>query len=318
MNQEDNNKKRPAEEAASNPRGSTMDGLVAVAAAAAAMNNGGEKEKKPQKKRKSNNDNTGTGTGQQNVSAARARRLEQNRKAAIESRRRKKVMVAELQRSVTFYTKANENLKKANEELEKSLMIAKQKLLGQKDDNDQSVAASGGLKTPEEERSVEGKSSPEEAPKIEQQTVPITVDAPVSTAQQIASFQPPVNVSVADQANLTAMQAVYENMGYPTATARSVAGLFSQVGATGLNDMPPPPTDDSESAGDEYIKSLEKFAMERTAEANAATLAANTAIRIANWHKMMKMNASPVMCTSSDDKTTPPPESSSSVNKKKD
>lgn len=287
-----------------------MDGLVAVAAAAAAMNNGGEKEK-PQKKRKPNN----TNTGQQNVSAARARRLEQNRKAAIESRRRKKIMVAELQRSVTFYTKANENLKKANEELEKSLVLAKQKLLSQKDDDDKSVAASGGLKTPEEERSVEGKSSLE-APKIEQQTVPITVDAPVSTAQQIASFQPPVNASLADQAHLTAMQAVYENMGYPTAAARSVASLFSQTGA-GLNDMPPPPTDaDAEGAGDEYIKSLETFAMERTAAANAATLAANTALRIANWHKMMKMNASPVMCTSSENKTTPPPESSSSVNKK--
>ncbi len=290
-----------------------MDGLVAVAAAAAAMNNGGEKEK-PQKKRKNNNSNT----GQQNVSAARARRLEQNRKAAIESRRRKKVMVAELQRSVTFYTKANENLKKANEELEKSLMLAKQKLLSQKDDDDddKSVAASGGLKTPEEERSVEGKSSPE-APKIEQQTVPITVDAPVSTAQQIASFQPPF---LADQAHLTAMQAVYENMGYPTAAARSAASLFSQFGA-GLNDtnppVPPPPTDaDAEDAGDEYIKSLETFAMERTAAANAATLAANTALRIANWHKMMKMNASPVMCTSSENKTTPPPESSSSVTKK--
>lgn len=288
-----------------------MDGLVAVAAAAAAMNNGGEKEK-PQKKRKNNN----SSTGQQNVSAARARRLEQNRKAAIESRRRKKVMVAELQRSVTFYTKANENLKKANEELEKSLMLAKQKLLSQKDvDDDKSVAASGGLKTPEEERSVEGKSSPE-APKIEQQTVPITVDAPVSTAQQIASFQPPVNASLADQAHLTAMQAVYENMGYPTAAARSAASLFSQFGP-GLNDMPPAPTDaDAEGAGDEYIKSLETFAMERTAAANAATLAANTALRIANWHKMMKMNASPVMCTSSENKTTPPPESSSSVNKK--
>lgn len=295
-----------------------MDGLVAVAAAAAAMNNGGEKEK-PQKKRKNNNTNTNN-TGQQNVSAARARRLEQNRRAAIESRRRKKVMVAELQRSVTFYTKANANLKQANEELEKSLMLAKQKLLSQKDDgDDKSVAASGGLKTPEEERSVEGKSSPE-APKIEQQTVPITVDAPVSTAQQIASFQPPVNASLADQAHLTAMQAVYENMGYPTAAARSAASLFSQFGA-GLNDtnppVPPPPTDaDVENAGDEYIKSLETFAMERTAAANAATLAANTALRIANWHKMMKMNASPVMCTSSENKATPPPESSSSVNKK--
>ena len=295
-----------------------MDGLVAAAAAVAAATNNNSDGKKKRK-----NNNTG---GEQNVSAARARRLEQNRRAAIESRRRKKVMIAELQRSVTFYSKANENLKKANEELEKSLLQAKQKLLGRKED-DQSAVASEGLKTPEEERSVvEDKSSPE--PKIEQQTgVPAV--AAVPTLQQIASLKPPpVNAALADQAHLTAMQAVYENMGYSSAAERTAASVFSQFGTTtGLTDAkkpdhhvaPPAAVIDAGavSASDEYIKSLEQFAMEKTAAANAATLAANTALRIASWHKMMKASSGQQMSSSSD-KSPPPPESSSSssVNKK--
>ena len=62
------------------------------------------------------------------VSVARARRLEQNRRAAAESRRRKKVMIEELQRSVTFYTKANQNLLMDNTELEHRLYLAKRSL----------------------------------------------------------------------------------------------------------------------------------------------------------------------------------------------
>jgi hypothetical protein len=63
------------------------------------------------------------------VHVARARRLEQNRRAAIESRRRKKVMIAELQRSVTFYTKANKSLKVVNLDLEQRLFLARQRVL---------------------------------------------------------------------------------------------------------------------------------------------------------------------------------------------
>jgi hypothetical protein len=61
--------------------------------------------------------------------AARERRLEQNRRAAVESRRRKKVMIDELQRSVTFYKKSNESLKMVNLDLEQRLLLARQKVL---------------------------------------------------------------------------------------------------------------------------------------------------------------------------------------------
>jgi len=271
MNTNEDDKKRPAEDVGNSH---LMDGLVAVAAAAAAISDSkdgvvGNKKKKQRKQ------SSGKHTDGAQISAARARRLEQNRRAAIESRRRKKVMIAELQRSVAFYSKANENLKKSNEELEASLLIAKHKL-NQTDRADSAVATEGGVKTPEDERIVV-ESSPE--PKIEQQPAPAAISA------TFASLMPPVNSLNADQAQFFAMQAVYENMGYPAAAVRSAASGIPQFD-TGLNDAkkPDPVSVDS----DEYIQSLEQFAMQKTAAANAATLAANTALRIASWHKMMK------------------------------
>lgn len=51
-------------------------------------------------------------------------RLEQNRKAAKESRRRKNVMIEELQRSVIFFSRANGALKQQNDELSRIMMQA--------------------------------------------------------------------------------------------------------------------------------------------------------------------------------------------------
>ena len=56
------------------------------------------------------------------MSKAREVRLEQNRKAARESRRRKKTMIEELQRSVIFFSRANSTLKQQNDELSRLLI----------------------------------------------------------------------------------------------------------------------------------------------------------------------------------------------------
>jgi len=58
------------------------------------------------------------------MTKAREVRLEQNRKAARESRRRKKVMIEELQRSVIFFSRANGTLKQQNDELTRLLVQA--------------------------------------------------------------------------------------------------------------------------------------------------------------------------------------------------
>jgi hypothetical protein len=55
---------------------------------------------------------------------AKALRLDQNRKAARESRKRKKVMIEELQRSLVFFSKANAALKQKNDDLERLLVAA--------------------------------------------------------------------------------------------------------------------------------------------------------------------------------------------------
>jgi len=62
------------------------------------------------------------------MSKAREVRLEQNRKAARESRRRKKIMVEELQRSVIFFSRANSTLKQQNVELSRILLDAQAKI----------------------------------------------------------------------------------------------------------------------------------------------------------------------------------------------
>ncbi len=285
--------KQSAEDAG---KSSPMDGLVAVAAAAAAISDDKDDAANNKKKRKQSSGQQRDGA---QISAARARRLEQNRRAAIESRRRKKVMIGELQRSVTFYSKANENLKKSNEELEELLLIAKQKL-SQKDGGESVVAAEAGLKTPEAPCSV-AESSPAVEAKVEQQPAPVP---------NPMSFAPvnPANDAQVGQAHFSAMQAAYENMGYPPAAARSAASVFSQFDTTGFHDAskPDPALPDVTSVdSDAYIKSLEQFALQKTAAANAATLAANQALRIANWHKMMKTSGQST--SASDGKCLPAP-----------
>ena len=52
-----------------------------------------------------------------------------NRQAASESRRRKKEMVEDLQRSVAFFSKSNASLKARNAELERQILLCKQRML---------------------------------------------------------------------------------------------------------------------------------------------------------------------------------------------
>jgi hypothetical protein len=61
-------------------------------------------------------------TKKQATDRSRALRLEQNRKAARESRRRKKAMIEELQRSLMFFSKANDRLKQQNELLTRQIL----------------------------------------------------------------------------------------------------------------------------------------------------------------------------------------------------
>lgn len=77
-----------------------------------------------------------TDTTGENITLLRVVRLEQNRKAASESRKRKRILLDELQRSVIFFTRANDTLKQQNHTLQKLLQQAQSqiKIMDQKTD----------------------------------------------------------------------------------------------------------------------------------------------------------------------------------------
>ncbi|KAL7541592.1 hypothetical protein ACHAXR_011049 [Thalassiosira sp. AJA248-18] len=261
------------------------------------------------------------------ISAARTRRLEQNRRAAIESRRRKKLMIGELQRSVAFYTKANENLSMDNRDLEQRLFLAKQQVMQMGTMG--TVAPAAALATL--------KSPPEDfkKPMAESKQNKLTNAPPTQPLHPSASPAQQKPDQAKAQAQLTATQAMYETMGFPSGAARVAASTFSQfVGLTG--NMPStPPTDaavlknttinaadinnnseakpsapeaivaqlpsEEQVGSDKYIEMLKKcvffsrhfqFAMQQTAAANAAAAAANAAMQALAWHKMTKASGS--------------------------
>mmetsp|Transcript_17648 Transcript_17648/g.26790 ORF Transcript_17648/g.26790 Transcript_17648/m.26790 type:complete len:261 (-) Transcript_17648:71-853(-) len=131
------------------------------------------------------------------MSKARENRLEQNRKAARESRRRKKLMIEELQRSVIFFSKANGTLKMQNDELSRRFMEAQTKVavIERKDKK----------KAESTEKKEETQESDDTKPKHTEQS-----SAPEFRNEQV-------------KAQAVATQAMYESQGFPAGAARAAA-----------------------------------------------------------------------------------------------
>ena len=180
----------------------------------------------------------------------RTKRLEQNRLAAIESRRRKKHMEEELKRSVTFYTKANCHLKSQNVELERQLLVAKEKVLLRQQgrlppfssEGVTSTATSSAVKTNSPQPTV-SVAPPKESQKpaasqVQAQPTAIATRQPTITSSFTNLFGSTSNAEMerqAQQAQFAATQALYKSMGYPAGAARVAASTFSQfVGQTGV------------------------------------------------------------------------------------
>lgn len=134
------------------------------------------------------------------ISRAREIRLEQNRKAARESRRRKKVMIEELQRSVIFFSRANSTLKQQNEDLSRMLIQSQAQ-----------VAA------------IENQQQPQLTSSTQQVPAP-TATPPSADPNQQPGFQQA-------QAQTVATQAMYESQGFPAAAARAVAHTMNPSSA---------------------------------------------------------------------------------------
>mmetsp|Transcript_24343 Transcript_24343/g.41663 ORF Transcript_24343/g.41663 Transcript_24343/m.41663 type:complete len:439 (+) Transcript_24343:14-1330(+) len=202
----------------------------------------------------SNKTSSKGGKKPKDITAARARRLEQNRRAAIESRRRKKVMIGELQRSVAFYSKANENLRLDNCDLERRLFLAKRRVMeieaGMEIEIDATDTANAELKAPPEDASKLLTSPKEESsiPVVEkpsqnmneqrhQQNVVLS-DLTSSVVQSLHTAVSPMQTAVDhSQAHLAATQAMYEARGYSSSAARVAANTFSPF--VGVTDKTP-------------------------------------------------------------------------------
>lgn len=131
------------------------------------------------------------------MTKAREVRLDQNRKAARDSRRRKKVMIEELQRSVIFFSRANGTLKQQNDELSRLFMQAQNQAAA--------VDSTGTSVQPGEQSAIA--SAPAAATQI-------VVKAEGEQASN--SFQQA-------QAQAVATQAMFESQGFPAAAARAAA-----------------------------------------------------------------------------------------------
>lgn len=160
------------------------------------------------------------------MSKARENRLEQNRKAARESRRRKKLMIEELQRSVIFFSKANGTLKMQNDEFTRRLMEAQARVAAVEGGKDQNQA----------------------------QIMPNTVKQQDTPKQSDDQNAPPQFLNEQVQAQAVATQAMYESQGFPAGAARAAAQAMNastsgpipdggapnmQPGTNGLPQMQP-------------------------------------------------------------------------------
>ena len=166
---------------------------------------------------------------------ARETRLEQTRKAARESRRRKKVMIEELQRSVIFFSRANATLKTQNEEFQR-LLIQAQTQIAQMEANGEVPKADGtadaaGAASAADVAVADGSAGAGTAP-VDTQAAQQAVAA-AQAAQQSFQF---MQAQAAAQANAAAMQASFESQGYPPAAARAAAQTFSASGGDGSID----------------------------------------------------------------------------------
>jgi hypothetical protein len=137
------------------------------------------------------------------MTKAREVRLDQNRKAARDSRRRKKVMIEELQRSVIFSSRANGTLKQQNDELSRLLMQAQ---------NQAAAVDSTGTSVQLAEQS---------QPSVSAAATQIVVKAEGDQASN--SFQQA-------QAQAVATQAMFESQGFPAAAARAAAQTMNASG----------------------------------------------------------------------------------------
>ena len=140
---------------------------------------------------------------------SRVVRLEQNRKAASESRKRKRILLDELQRSVIFFTRANDTLKQQNQNLQTLLQQAQNQIKNMDKKNDESnieeAKATTATATPSEHSTQDSCNSHnnEDTVKVH---LPIVIP-PAQASLQISNFLNTVETGATIQAMTNFQQA---------------------------------------------------------------------------------------------------------------
>lgn len=175
------------------------------------------------------------------MSKAREIRLEQNRKAARESRRRKKIMVEELQRSVIFFSRANSTLKQQNEELQRILLQAQSQIQTFENGHTTQPATASTVAVSAPTESITTTPASDPAPQAPDSNVAVKESRDAQAHQAVATAQAQQVQKISTMTHQTqahhaaqaaATQAMFESQGFPPAAARAAAQTFVAAPAT--------------------------------------------------------------------------------------
>jgi len=164
-------------------------------------------------------------TDQDIENANRAIRLEQNRRAARETRRRKKIMLEELQRSVLHFSRANSIVKMQNDEFERMLLDARSQIsLMQK----RGVGMNSLNECSHDITSKAQSSTTKDLSKFHdkhQRAKEVEEAIASAKAQARAMSLSLPSISNAEATKSIALQAFYESQGFSPAAARAVSKI---------------------------------------------------------------------------------------------
>jgi bZIP transcription factor len=165
------------------------------------------------------------------ISKAREIRLEQNRKAARESRRRKKVMIEELQRSVIFFSRSNGVLKQQNDDLQRLVMNAQAQvgqIEGQQANSSAAAHPTSHVKEENQQQQAEANTVAAQAV-FESQGFPAA--AARAAAQTMNGTSSPAKTSTTDKSSAASSQSLPPMQ--PGATMQAMAN-FQQAAAVAM------------------------------------------------------------------------------------
>lgn len=217
---------------------------------------------------------------------ARETRLEQNRKAARESRRRKKVMIEDLQRSVIFFSRANGTLKHQNDELTRLFMQAQAQVSVIESatnamNNAPASATTTSTTTAENSTLQQGShipqtlgASPEnESPTLQSSSSEAKTPAPATTATQLSppATTPAYPLVPVMQPGATMQAMASFQQAAAAAMQVAVQGMQGISPGTSLTSLAQPaPSTGSASAQQAYNDTMTALAMQQAAIAAAA------------------------------------------------